>query len=445
MPQAGPTARQACWVALFFALLTIWVRPGPTTLYGIDAGCYARVAAEMAAQPWAHWADVQLGGAGFYEHPPGFVLIEAAAFRFFGDHTRVAVALARGMATCALLLMGLIAHAVAGERAVLGTWVALPAISSFLFESQNPMLEMPLCVGLLLAMLGAWILPRQGVVGTLAFAFGSAAAFWTKGPPGLAAGAWLVWASWRQRTPRARVAAAALTSSALVGITVAAFEWQRARLGLAPFFSTYFDHQVVASAIHGRHNPQGSPWYYFPVIWRWHATGVVWAIPILLALGQAPSRHRSAVRLAEMGVVWSVVWVLGFSIMRQKYQWYMHPITPAFAWIAGAGAAAWGPWPLHWRKIGLRAQCALPLVYSVLLLCYPSPFRTPHLVLDALHATPRPSFAAGDARVVAYCGPHDWREQHVARFLWRADLTHCDATAPYRFDGETLTRIVPNP
>lgn len=100
-------------------------------------------------------------------------------------------------------------------------------------------------------------------------------------------------------------------------------------------------------------------------------------------------------------------------------------------------------WPLalRWRKIGLRVQCTLPLVYSALLLCYPTAFRTPHLVLDALHAAPRPSFAQGDARLVAYCGPPRWREEHVARFLWRADLTRCDAAAPFRFDGKTLARF----
>lgn len=428
-------------MALFFALFIIWVRPGPTTLYGVDAGCYARVAAEMAAQPLARWVDVRLGGHAFYEHPPGFMLLEAAAFRLRGDHAWVAVTLARIVATVALGLMALVAYAVAGTRATLGALTALPTISSFLFESQNPMLEMPLCAGLLLAMLGAWSLPRHIGWGTLAFATGAAAAFWTKGPPALAAGVWLAWASWRQHTPRSYVAWAGGAALALVILTVGAFEWQRARLGLPPFFATYFDHQVVASVVHGRHNPQSSSWYYLPVIWRWHATGVVLALPVVIALVRSTPRSAPAARLAEMGVVWGVVWLLGFSLMHQKYPWYMHPITPAFVWILGAGAAACGTWPLRWQRAGFWCQCALPMVYSVMLLGYPHPFRTAHPALDAMHATGRPTFAAGVAHVVAYCGPPRWREEHVARFLWRAELAHCDGPAPFRFDGEILTQV----
>src|SRR5207253_5787182 len=41
-------------------------------------------------------------------------------------------------------------------------------------------------------------------------------------------------------------------------------------------------------------------------------------------------------RLGELALVWGLTIWLGFSLMRQKYQWYMHPSAPAFAWLGAA-------------------------------------------------------------------------------------------------------------
>ena len=429
--------------ATVFVMMVIWVRPQPTTLYGIDAGCYARVAAEMAARPVAQWSDVRLGGQPFYEHPPGFMFIEALAFRMWGVSTATAVFLARLLSTLTTCLVVLQAHRVAGPRAMLGTLIALPALSSFLFESQNPMLETPLCAALLLAMHGAWELPRNFSWGCLLFALGSATAFWVKGPPALAAWAYLLWVSFRQRLVVKRATAAALVAMVAITLSVVWFEWSRSRQGLPPFFGIYWQHQVMPSLLKGRHNPIASPWYYLPIVWRWQTLGVVCAIPALALAWFSRRRVPEVAPLTEMALVWGAVLFVGFSVARQKYQWYLHPMTPCFAWLGGAIAICWPQTPMRssMRRLGVAGLAGLTFVYCLMLRVWPETLHKHHRDLEALHATQMPEFVSGEPRNVAYCGSNMWREDHVARFLWQANLLPCVAEAPYRFDGKELSRV----
>src|SRR5689334_8905840 len=113
-------AAQSHWlplVALAVTLTTVWVRPPPAVLYGTDAGCYARVAREMAERPLAQWPRVTVGGKDFFEHPPLAMWVESGMFRLLGISAASAVLLARLTSTLLTLLILAVARRMAGTRA----------------------------------------------------------------------------------------------------------------------------------------------------------------------------------------------------------------------------------------------------------------------------------------------------------------------------------------
>jgi 4-amino-4-deoxy-L-arabinose transferase-like glycosyltransferase len=422
-------ALAACGALL---LLIIWVRPGLPILAGVDAACYARIAADMARRPIATWCEMRLWDMPFYDHPPGFILLLALAFRLFGASPAVALAVGRGMATLAVLGTGAVAHRLAGPRGALAAWLVLPTLSGFLFESQNPMLEMPLTVGLLACTWGA--LRLEQAWGWALCGIGCVAALGSKGPPGLAI--LPVWAfmGWRGWAPRRRLAAAAALALALCGVCLLTFEAWRAQQGLPAFSPHYVAVQLWPSMIVGRHNPVASPWFYGPVLWRWYAAGLgLAAVAGILARRRVLAAGEA--RLLALGAVWCAVFVLGFTAMRQKYPWYVHPTAPGFAWM-GAAALAWGlaRWRLH--RATAVALTGVACAYGGVAWVDPALLHTRRPTLEAFYVAPPPTFAAEEARLVAYCdGPLGWRENHTMGFLWQARIVPCDSPAPWRFVG----------
>src|SRR5262249_17712991 len=188
--------------AMLLGLGTVWLRPGPAILRGTDAACYARLSEGLAALPLASWASPRLDGARFDEHPPLGFWLEAAWMRAVGPGPAAAWRWAQVLAALMVLVAGLGAWRIGGPTTGGLALVGLSSLPGFLSESQNPMLEMPLALGLAIAVVGAGLLRETPRTGTVLFVAGAAFAAWVKGPPALASFVALAWVAWRLRPAR---------------------------------------------------------------------------------------------------------------------------------------------------------------------------------------------------------------------------------------------------
>ena len=433
---------------LLLVLTVIWVKPSAAPLYGVDAACYGRVARDIAERPWAAWGEITWSGTPFYEHPPGFMWLESLVFRAFGSTPAAAVALGRACASAVVLLTFATAYLLAGINVATYSALGFLWLAGFQYDSQNPMLEMPLTAALTLSALGVALLQRRGRRGAGIFVAGFVIAAWVKGPPALAAFPLLVFGAWRVLSWRhmAGLVAAALGTWLM---TAAVFEAWRAHSGLPCFFCNYWQHQVLRSVVQGNNNPVDSPMYHLKALVHWYPLGLLGLLGALLCGVRRRPHDAARRRMGFWGLAWVGILVVGFSIPKQKYHWYMHTTAPGFAWLWGVLLATLAAKAPRWQKAAPWVFAAGTPIYLLLLLLIPQRMFTPRPELSAMQNAPAPVFLPGERRAVAHCGKTGgWHASHMFDFLWRAEAAHCGELVPYRFDGNSLSRTPdrqPNP
>lgn len=433
-----PVSTVLCASAGALFVLIVWLRPGEPLLYGADGACYARVSAELAARRLLDWAWITLGGAEFHEHPPLLFWIEALAFRAFGVTPGSAVFVARLFATLTGTFVFATAWRLMGARAAGMALLSLLVLPGFLYEAQNPMLELPLMAWLACGTLGVALMGERPKAGAVLFAVGFALAFWTKGPPALALlPLALLWA-YRKRTTWRGAGIAVAGAVALTALSMAGFEWLRALRAEPSFFGAYFSAQVVESAVRGRHSPDPSPLYFFPIVVRWYLPALL-AVPLAAWAWRRSPEARPAI---ELGVVLALIVLAGFSIPVQKHSWYIHPMASGAALFMGAAVASLMPVRFE-RALGV-AVAAVAVLAAVLFVSTPSTFAHRAPEVAAIQRI-TPAFAHGETRLVAHCGRLGaWVAEHLFAFFWDARKVACDAPeATWRFDGEALRRNDP--
>ena len=430
-----PWGRHALPAAVIVALgLGIWVRPQPPAFAGVDAACYARVARELSERPIAEWLEVRLEGAPFHEHPPLAFWLEALAFRVGGASAASATALARLYASLLALLVFLIGRRLAGDRVGLLSAAALLALSGFLFESQNAMLELPLSVALsagLLALLATARRPGWGYVG---LALATAAAVLIKGPPALLLAPLALAAGWLGiLSRRAGVVASCVVLMAVV-MALGGLEGARHAAHLPSFLGDYLPRRVLQFGLLGRDEPATSPLFYLRHLWRWYAPALL-LLPLSVIL-----RRREERDLLTLAWLWAAALVLAFSLAGKRSYWFIHPITPAAAgWM---GVVLHRALPARWERAVAAALGVGCLAYLVGVLLSVDLQRATDSEQAAIARSTPPSFDAATPRQVAHCGRlGTWRATHLFGFYWRARLLPCTSEAPYRFDGAELRRV----
>ncbi|HZJ55459.1 MAG TPA: glycosyltransferase 87 family protein, partial [Myxococcaceae bacterium] len=321
--------------AMLLALATVWVRPGPAILRGTDAAFYARLSESLAALPAAEWASPRIDGVRFDEHPPLGFWLEAAWMRAVGPGPAAAWRWAQLLATLLVAVVGLGACRIGGPMTGGLALVGLCSLPGFLSESQNPMLEMPLALGLAIAAVGAGLLRETPRIGAALFVAGTAFAAWVKGPPALASFAVLGWVAWRYRPSPAWTLGAAASALAVVGAGFGALEAWRAGLGEPAFLPAYVRDQLLPSALHGRGRPVHDPLYFLGVLGRWYLP-VLLVAPLALWPGWWRRAGRGDRRLLALGGLLLLTVVVGFSFPVQKNPWYVHAALAGCAWVLGA-------------------------------------------------------------------------------------------------------------
>ncbi len=440
--------------ALACGLAVIWFRPGPTLLLGGDSGIYARIARELAERPLTGWWRVTLDGLPFHEHPPLGFWLEALVFRALGSSVDSAVTLARASSSVALLLVGITAWELAARRArmvdgiegaSLGAFamLGLVVLPGFLYSSQVAMLEATMLTPLAL---GTWAaaslmasrapggdrFPRFAVA---TFAIAVMLGFWVKGPPVLVL-VGLVFALAVLQRVRWSVAVVAIVAAlVLTTVSVLVFDAICRSHGAEPYFSFYFRHQVFPSMTEGRHNPNHDPFFYVPVVLDWYAPAAV-SLLVIAVVGALRKKRPWAWRLSpELSTVGALLWlgvIVGFSLMTQKYQWYLHVGAIGAGLLVGASLSLL---PSKWEPmltVGLLVfALAWPMVRWV-----PWTLTPAQEQLAAVQRTP--GFEGSDRRVADCSGMESWAAEHVFSFQWRARRVGCEEAAGHVWDGRSL-------
>lgn len=433
MTPAAPDSRRLTFAAVALFAVVVLVRSTPLALFGVDGACYARIARDLAQQPFFSWADVRWSGVPFHEHPPLALWVEACWFRLFGPSAAAAVWLARVYALALGAVVFTTARRMVDEAFAAFSLVALATLPAFVFESQNPMLEAPLTLAFAVA-LGAVARLKDSRWAALTFAVALVAAFWVKGVVALAAFGFLAWASFAGAGWR-RVALAAGLAAGLLGATAAGYEAWCGALGVSSFFTDYAHHQLVTSLVEGRGNPVASHFYYGSVLFDWHL-GLVLAAPVALYVYRRQSAGWRA--LVSLGLWHAVLLVVGFSVAKQKNQWYLAPLVPGAAWVIGGALRALTH---RWLRVAPVLLGAVAVVWVATTLVVGSSRDTAReAAIRVVTATPL------DAQhgTVANCSVlGEWVAAHLFAFQWNAAVVSCDSPATWQFDGRVLTTRTP--
>jgi 4-amino-4-deoxy-L-arabinose transferase-like glycosyltransferase len=436
--QAGRDWQSIAVAAVAAAI--IWTAFEPAAFYGVDAGCYARVAQELLTRPWTQWANITMGGDPFFEHPPLAHWVLATSFHLFGTTAAVAWNVARFMMSCVLLMQWLVARRLEHTRAGALGVLAVLTLADFHYEVTNTMLDLPLML-CMTAAIAVSVVPapsslrnRLGML--VGFSLACAAGFLVKGPPILGVMAVLGLQVARRRLRLVDAVVMAVGGVVAIVLAALAFDAWRAAIGLDSFWKHYLEIQLFPSLVKGRHNPQSNPFYYLYTLKDFY-------IPLLIAVPLAiyavvAQRRRSELTL--LGLFWVVVIVGGFSLPRQKYGWYITPLIPGAGWFMGASLNA--VIPVVADRWMTRVLGALAVTWTVASMVYTRPIKGSREVIQNIRTIPAPP--PGPDLLVANCSElNSWRASHLFIFYWHAGHIDCQEqpganARVYTFDGFTL-------
>jgi 4-amino-4-deoxy-L-arabinose transferase-like glycosyltransferase len=303
----------------------------------------------------------------YLEKPPLAYWLVSVSYGLFG----VSAAAARLVpAVCALGVVALVfmlGRSMHGPRA--GFYAGLTLATSALFFGLSRILltDMVLCLGVVLALYGAWISREGARWGPYLFWLGCAAGFLTKGllGPGLPIMAVVLFVLAGGEWGLLRALAAWRPVALFVGLSapwVVLAGWHN-----PGFLSYFFVHEQFGRLLTDHHNRYEPPWYYLALLpgacFPWIAL-LPWA-----AVRSWPGRAwRSPERRAWLfAAVWFLSFLAFFSASSSKMMHYILPALPPLALILGrelerVGEAGWRQWAPPGLRAGVTAAALLCLV-----------------------------------------------------------------------------------
>ncbi len=357
-PPARPwDARQVGYLLLLAVVCAVlfFSAPGFRNLWETDEARYAEIPREMVAS--GNWVTPTLNYVTYLEKPPLTYWLVALSYKLFGVSGASARLVPAACGFVTVLLVFLLGRSLADARAGFLAGLTLATSLMFFGLSRILMTDMVLCLGVVLALYGAWQTRLGYRHGPYAFWLGCTIGFLSKGllGPGLPimatvlfaalAGEWslLVWLlNWR----------ALVMFVVLCAPWVVLVSWETP--GFLSYFFIYEHLGRLLTASHQRYQP---PWFYAAVLpaalFPWIAL-LPWAV-----VRSWPGRlWRSE---PERGWLFAAVWFVSFflflSLSNSKMLHYLLPALPALALILGrslaqVSAAGWR----NWAPPGLRAS-----------------------------------------------------------------------------------------
>lgn len=313
-----------------------------------DEGRYADIAASMVRT--GDWLTPRLNGLRYYEKPPLYFWLGAAAVAVLGP-TETAVRLPSVLACLAtVLLLMRWGRRAGGEKVELLAGAMGGTLPLFALFAHMAMVDLVMAFMTTLALYSFW----RGVVEpggparqpwVLAFWISAALALLTKGPVGFAlplvsAAGWLAITQSRDR-----LFAFARPDGPLVAVLVAA-PWFLAMEWVNPgYLGDFFLVQNYGRAFAGEMFDRNAPvWFYVPAL---AACFLPWALflpGVIRRLRPGPAGALSADARLRLFLACSIF--LPFAILslaQSKITYYLLPLGPPLALLAAMGAAeSWG-------------------------------------------------------------------------------------------------------
>ncbi len=362
-----PNASQERWLTacVVLASLTYIAATLPQLSMALDGVVYASIAKQIAAGVGSFWQPPQFHHPelAFHEHPPLGLWLQGSFFTVFGDAFWVE------RLWCVLLMLTIVALILAfwrvthPDKFVHGSWLAvfvflaLPITNRVL---RNNVLELPLTVATLSAVICAWLSRRHWAYAVLTGLL-CAGAFLVKGPVGLFAliaplivhttldSAW-----WRGVS---HSALATVVCCAVLGLSLLADE-------AAGAMAKYWQQQVWASIQGLRYESHGRGYLLAQLIEQL-------AIIVVLAAMAGYWRRsfawrRECTALVLVGLAAS----LPLLISPRQFRHYLFPSLPYFAlaaayWVSPENSKAHRPGLPRWAYSALALVLSLALVWRV--------------------------------------------------------------------------------
>jgi len=346
--------------------LLFFSAPGFRSLWETDEARYAEIPREMVLS--GDWITPTLNQVKYFEKPPLTYWLVALSYKLFGVSGASARLVPAACGFLAALLVFLLARSQGGAMGGLVSGLVLVTSLMFFGLSRILMTDMVLCLGVVLALYGAWQTRLGFRHGPYAFWLGCAIGFLSKGllGPGLpimatvffvlATREWrlLAWlADWR----------ALVMFALLCAPWVILVSWQN-----PGFFTYFFIDENLGRLLTTRHQRYEPPWFYLVLL---PAAIFPWIALLPWALSRSwPGKQWLSEE--NRGWLFCAVWFASFFIFLtasgSKMIHYLLPALPALAIILGRVLAASGEsgWR-SWAPPGLRASLtALALITMAL-------------------------------------------------------------------------------
>jgi len=307
---------------------------GRLPLFGRDEALYAEAAREILAS--GDWITPRVNGGPFFEKPPLYYWLAAISFKLFGVSPFAARLPAALMAMLTIALTAAVGARVWGRRAGLLAGLVLASSLQMAMIGRLGIMDVPLTCLIVLALIAYWRWQKRGRA-PAAFCLGACAGLSVlmKGMAGcLAPGIALAhWAIFQRSASRGGAARVLLAVMAFAAIAAPWFIVMQSRHGES-FASTLFLREHLARVVQPMQGHGGGVWYY-PAVIAFSFFPWVMLLPAAVLFG-GREEEESAVFWCTLALVWALVVLLGFTLVRTKLPGYVTPLFPAMALLVGA-------------------------------------------------------------------------------------------------------------
>jgi 4-amino-4-deoxy-L-arabinose transferase-like glycosyltransferase len=310
-------------VVIGLAIFVLFYKLGVSPLADWDEAIYAQISRELLQRH--SWIPLYWNFQPFFEKPPLLMWTTALFFKVFGVSelwARAAAALS-GVALCVLMFS--FAKRVGGSRAAWLTVMVLLTTTAFYDASRFGTTDVLLTLGMYAALVGLFHIEQGRLSGWYPFWIGFGVAVMAKGPAAaplfLTALCVAILNHWRrEKFDRRFVIGIALFAAIVLPWHI----YMCARFG-SDFLGNYIGVNVFTRALSSMEGHHGGPRYYLLVLAD-RATPWVYFLPLAFI-------RTLKDRRLQIPVIFSLVVLTFYTLIRTKLPWYMVPVYPAFALV----------------------------------------------------------------------------------------------------------------